>query len=1056
MLNYKATYDKTTGKVIVKWYDADGNEVPGEPGTYKVKVPADSFLWRGDGIGCEGEEGNEYYEYIYTILPDAPKPVFSGNTSSHSILLKVIKNFVDGSFGNHPYESSIVDSSKIHYSADLKILGTGGDKSYQGIAFDDSSIQADTSYSFVVESGACYNTGDGARYSTNPIPNDEYVMTVTTGPKPKISIYNQVLNVTAKTLSITFKITDYKSNETGETLYYRSESDEMPSSISITNSGNTIHPYIITEEEHSEEGYSYFTMLFSYVGKESEFIGYNKETERNEFTGELSILRGYFWNYIVGSDVYWGVNMFSDKFDDTLNYPILYPVPKPIFNNIYTDSTLISATVSNIWSDGYYTSFDGNKVKATLYDSSNNQYDISNYIKFNYPQENNGTFNINVDSDSITSYYSNISYFTISVLSGFITNTGDYKTYDGTAVNDSFSIKYSMDTNVPVPDVNLTSMPDSIGSNGISAVCSGYSNISFMYADSSNLGYNTTAKDGSMKIMDSAGIATLLSSTAAVSGNYDNQSAVEFLTDFSWSSPFYNKTDNVVIVDLSSNKTLFNKSNMSSLGTAFAEEKKYTKHLLQIDCGNMYSNYYTGTSENSYIFVDFGTQYDDTTLRQNKVKIRQNDLSYIIGLKQSDCKWIRKYMNISYTGVAHYDYIQPTSYLYFMDEPCDNLMFHSDPDIYVPHSVQIYRITKADTSNQTDFYSFAENNYSLLYVTPELNVDKAVCTSNMFAYCPSLGKFNSNYTYSGVVSANFMFYYDYSLVSLSNNITFDGLKYADYMFAGCHVLSGLPNSFAPNKLISVVSMFENCSAITSFDNTNWTSVNDITDAQGMFYGMTQLDHTRKDWKFTGVTNAISMFNSCSALTSIYNAKFDSVTSANSMFNACYSLSGFNDTVSFSKVENANGMFGGCTSLISLGNGNNMEKIITASYMFYNCSALTGDVVINMAQTTSVMDMFHNCNSLESFKISNLGYSGLTNYYIDFRTCYKYSDKMVDSMVYMMNNVQDRTGLKEFDIYILQALYDRLKASSYYTGTDTQYATFRNVMDEKNNYAVKVV
>ena len=174
MLNYKATYDKTTGKIIVKWYDADGNEVQGEPGTYKVKVPADSFLWRGDGIGCEGEEGNEYYEYIYTILPDAPKPVFSGNTSSHSILLKVIKNFVDGSFGNTPYESSIVDSSKIHYSADLKILGTGGDKSYQGISFDDSSIQADTSYSFVVESGACYNTGDGARYSTNSIPNDEY------------------------------------------------------------------------------------------------------------------------------------------------------------------------------------------------------------------------------------------------------------------------------------------------------------------------------------------------------------------------------------------------------------------------------------------------------------------------------------------------------------------------------------------------------------------------------------------------------------------------------------------------------------------------------------------------------------------------------------------------------------------------------------------------------------------------------------------------------------------------------------------------------------------
>lgn len=51
------------------------NEVPGEPGTCKVKVPAGCFLVEGDGMGCE-EKGNEYYEYIYTILPDAPNLYF--------------------------------------------------------------------------------------------------------------------------------------------------------------------------------------------------------------------------------------------------------------------------------------------------------------------------------------------------------------------------------------------------------------------------------------------------------------------------------------------------------------------------------------------------------------------------------------------------------------------------------------------------------------------------------------------------------------------------------------------------------------------------------------------------------------------------------------------------------------------------------------------------------------------------------------------------------------------------------------------------------------------
>jgi hypothetical protein len=115
-------------------------------------------------------------------------------------------------------------------------------------------------------------------------------------------------------------------------------------------------------------------------------------------------------------------------------------------------------------------------------------------------------------------------------------------------------------------------MPDSIGSNGISAVCSGYSNISFMYADSSNLGYNTTAKDGSMKIMDSAGISTLLSSTAAVSGNYDNQSSVIFNTSSLRNTSFYESSINNVIIDLSSNTTLYNKSNTASLGNVNAVE----------------------------------------------------------------------------------------------------------------------------------------------------------------------------------------------------------------------------------------------------------------------------------------------------------------------------------------------------------------------------------------------------------------------------------------------------------------------------------------------------
>ena len=54
----------------------------------------------------------------------------------------------------------------------------------------------------------------------------------------------------------------------------------------------------------------------------------------------------------------------------------------------------------------------------------------------------------------------------------------------------------------------------------------------------------------------------------------------------------------------------------------------------------------------------------------------------------------------------------------------------------------------------------------------------------------------------------------------------------------------------------------------------------------------------------------------------------------------------------------------------------------------------------------------------------------------------------------MNKVQDRSSVSfPFVFYLKEELYNKLKSSIYYTGTDTQYDTFRNVMNNKNNYQV---
>ena len=156
MLNYKATYDKTTGKVIVKWYDADGNEVPGEPGTYKVKVPADSFLWRGDGIGITfnttpvniSASSNEYNTVVNSDSVYATDRLGNMITGSSNIIIKSNESI---SFTLDNIGSADCLSFTIDKKGTFNHPTTGG--SYSGDAYMDSSETSDmyniTDISFV-------------------------------------------------------------------------------------------------------------------------------------------------------------------------------------------------------------------------------------------------------------------------------------------------------------------------------------------------------------------------------------------------------------------------------------------------------------------------------------------------------------------------------------------------------------------------------------------------------------------------------------------------------------------------------------------------------------------------------------------------------------------------------------------------------------------------------------------------------------------------------------------------------------------------------------------
>ena len=188
------------------------------------------------------------------------------------------------------------------------------------------------------------------------------------------------------------------------------------------------------------------------------------------------------------------------------------------------------------------------------------------------------------------------------------------------------------------------------------------------------------------------------------------------------------------------------------------------------------------------------------------------------------------------------------------------------------------------------------------------------------------------------------------------------------------------------------SMFDGCSALTSLDVSGFDTTN-VTDMRSMFDGcsaLTSLDVSGFDT--TNVTNMRSMFDGCKALTSLDVSGFDTtnVKDMSSMFEGCKALtsldvSGFDTT----DVTSMNDMFTNCNLLTSLDvSGFDTTKVTSMAFMFQNCSSLTSLDVSNFV-TSNVKDMssiFQGCNALTSLDVSNFDTTKVTNMNNMFSNC----------------------------------------------------------------------
>ena len=148
----------------------------------------------------------------------------------------------------------------------------------------------------------------------------------------------------------------------------------------------------------------------------------------------------------------------------------------------------------------------------------------------------------------------------------------------------------------------------------------------------------------------------------------------------------------------------------------------------------------------------------------------------------------------------------------------------------------------------------------------------------------------------------------------------------------------------------------------------------------------------KDFDTSAVTNMVSMFSSCSNLTTLDLSSFNTsaVTNMGSMFYSCSNLTTL-DLSSFntSAVTNMGGMFSSCRNLTTLDLSSfNTSAVTNMGSMFYSCSNLTTlDLSsFNTSAVTNMGGMFSSCRNLTTLDLSSFNTSAVTNMIYMFDDC----------------------------------------------------------------------
>ena len=323
-----------------------------------------------------------------------------------------------------------------------------------------------------------------------------------------------------------------------------------------------------------------------------------------------------------------------------------------------------------------------------------------------------------------------------------------------------------------------------------------------------------------------------------------------------------------------------------------------------------------------------------------------------------------------------------------------------------------------------------------------LNTENVTDMNSMFSGCSVLKSLDlTNFNTANVTDMRFMFSGCSALTTIyaSDKFVTTKVEYGSEMFTGCKNLKGYNDSNIDHK-------YANCSP-TGYFTSGGCGYAEFDNATGT------LTFSYKGVKPEGAYNLnvgenIPEWNTLG--TNVKKVVFDA-SFANARPTSCYKwFYDYNKLATIEGIENLNtenvtnmySMFDGCSALTSLNLTNfNTANVKDMGCMFSRCSALTPLNVTNFntANLTNMRGMFYHCSALTSLDLTNFNTANVTDMNSMFDGCSvlttiyasdKFVTDNVETGVYMFTGCQK---LKGFIDYINNTDKTDHKFANYKTG-----------------------